>query len=96
MRNLKQFDLKTIILTLSTLILAPIVMADEMSTEDKIKSVMSAAPTRIAKNATIQDSDGTILREGSNNVAIPTNLRVRFWPFAATHNDGTPRSAAGQ
>ena len=45
---------------------APAVQADEMSVEEKIESAMSAAPMRIARNATIQDSDGTVLREGSN------------------------------
>lgn len=58
--------LKNIILTLIALSLAPLAIADEMSKEEKIESAMSAAPMRIAKNATILDADGTILREGSN------------------------------
>ena len=58
--------MKGVIIALLALALAPNAMAEEMSDEDKIKSAMSAAPTRIAKNATILDSDGTVLREGSN------------------------------
>jgi hypothetical protein len=34
--------------------------------EDLIKQAMSAAPASISAEATIMDSDGTILREGSN------------------------------
>lgn len=66
MQKLKYPGIKNIIITLLTLVLAPISMAGEMSVEDKIKSAMSAAPTRISKNAAIVDSDGTVLREGSN------------------------------
>ena len=51
---------------LLALALAPGAMAEEMNDEDKIKSAMSAAPIRIARNATILDTDGTVLREGSN------------------------------
>lgn len=58
--------IKGVIGILLALALAPNVMAEEMSEEDKIQSAMSAAPTRISKNATILDSDGTVLREGSN------------------------------
>jgi hypothetical protein len=58
--------MKGAIIALLAFALAPDAMAEEMSVEDKIKSAMSAAPTRIAKNATILDSDGTVLREGSN------------------------------
>ncbi len=54
------------ITTLLALAIASASMADEMSKEDKIASAMSAAPSRISKNATIVDSDGTVLREGSN------------------------------
>ena len=46
--------------------------AEEMSLQDKITSAMSAAPARISDNATIQDSDGTVLKEGTNGwVCIP-------------------------
>lgn len=57
---------KGVICALLALSLAPTAMAEEMSKEDKIENAMSAAPTRISKNATILDSDGTVLREGSN------------------------------
>ena len=40
--------------------------ADELTVKQKIASAMSAAPSRISANATIQDKDGTILKEGSN------------------------------
>jgi hypothetical protein len=58
--------MKSIITALLALVLAPATMADEMSKEDKIESAMSAAPTRISKNATILDFDDTVLREGTN------------------------------
>ncbi len=58
--------MKSTLVILFALSLAPASMADEMSKEEKIKSAMSAAPTRISKNATILDADGTVLREGTN------------------------------
>jgi hypothetical protein len=58
--------MKSIIAALLALALTPVATADEMSDEEKIESAMSAAPSRISKNATIIDSDGTVLREGSN------------------------------
>jgi hypothetical protein len=58
--------MKNMIIAILALALTPNAMAEEMSKEDKIESAMSAAPTRISKNATILDSDGTVLREGSN------------------------------
>ena len=58
--------IKSGIIALLALALGPNAMADEMSKEEKIESAMSAAPARISKNATILDSDGTVLREGSN------------------------------
>ena len=65
--NMKEGScMKGAIIALLAFALAPDAMGAEMSVEDKIKSAMSAAPTRIAKNATILDSDGTVLREGSN------------------------------
>ena len=67
MQNLKPLNINNIIIALLALILAPITMASEMSVEDKIKSAMSAAPARISTNATILDSDGTLLRKGDNN-----------------------------
>ena len=65
--TLKQdYLVKSMIVALLALALAPVTMADEMSEEDKIESAMSAAPKRISKNATILDFDGTVLREGTN------------------------------
>jgi len=58
--------IRRMVIALLGLAIAPGTMADELSKEDKIESAMSAAPTRISKNATILDSDGTVLREGSN------------------------------
>jgi len=40
-------------------------IADDM-TEARMKRAMSAAPESISRQATIMDSDGTVLREGSN------------------------------
>ena len=34
--------------------------------EDKIESAVSAAPDSLAKNATVVDWDGTVLRQGTN------------------------------
>ena len=50
----------------TSLITASYSYGSEISIEEKIASAMSAAPTRISGQATIQDRDGTILREGSN------------------------------
>ena len=58
--------MKNMITALFVVILAPVTMADEMSVAEKIESAMSAAPTRISMNATILDSDGTVLRAGNN------------------------------
>ena len=61
---------QNIIRILFVLLLMPtslIVVADEMSVEDKIKSAMLAAPTRITLNASIVDRDGTLLRKGTND-----------------------------
>jgi hypothetical protein len=64
---LKQDDLiRGKIIALLAPAIAPGTMANEMSKEEKTESAMSAAPTRISKNATSLDSDGTVLREGSN------------------------------
>lgn len=41
-------------------------MADHDEVEAKIASAMSAGPDEIASEATIVDSDGTVLREGDN------------------------------
>ena len=51
-------------ITLS-LILPATAMAGE-SAEDKIARAMSAAPAAVSAEATIMDTDGTVLREGSN------------------------------
>lgn len=71
--NLKMNNrMKSMITALLALALAPVTMADEMSKEEKIASAMSAAPTRISKNATIVDRDNTVLREGSNKWTCKT------------------------
>ncbi len=50
------------------LLLAPFAHADEAS----ITSAMSAAPESLARNATIQRWDGTVLRQGTNSwVCLP-------------------------
>jgi len=36
------------------------------SAEDKISLAMSAAPSAVSREATVIDSDGTVLKEGSN------------------------------
>lgn len=46
--------------------IASIALADEENADARIARAMSAAPTSISADATIQDVDGTILREGSN------------------------------
>lgn len=48
-----------------SLILTEAVVAGE-SADDKIARAMSAAPAAVSAEATIVDSDGTVLREGSN------------------------------
>jgi hypothetical protein len=48
-----------------SILFADNVMAGE-SAEEKIARAMSAAPVAVSAEATIMDSDGTILREGSN------------------------------
>ena len=59
--------MKKIITTIALpLILALPLNASEMSVEDKIASAMSAAPARISQEATIQDTDGTVLKAGTN------------------------------
>ena len=49
-------------------LLSPVLNAEEQeSKQTKIERAMSAAPMDIAKNATIMDVDGTILRKGNND-----------------------------
>lgn len=67
--------MKSVITALLALTLAPVVMAQEMSVEEKMESAMSAAPSRISKNATIVDRDDTVLREGSNTWTCKTGGR---------------------
>lgn len=66
MNSLKFPGIKNMAIALLALALAPLSLADEMTVEEKIKSAMSAAPTRISADATIMEFDGTILREGHN------------------------------
>ena len=58
--------MKSIIIALLALAITPSTMAQDLRVEEKIESAMSAAPARISKSATILDSDGTVLRDGSN------------------------------
>ena len=61
------------LLTLSfSVTLAGIAWADEESAATKIARAESAAPASISAEATIVDTDGTVLREGSNGwVCLP-------------------------
>ncbi len=52
-------------LTLLTVAISFIAMADE-SKEEKIQRAMSAAPESVSGQATIMDTDGTVLKQGSN------------------------------
>ena len=54
---------KMLIMALSILS-TPVVFAQE-SVEVKIERAMAAAPSTISSQATIMDSDGTLLREGT-------------------------------
>ena len=47
------------------LLMTPSTFAGE-SVEDKIARAMSSAPAAVSKDATVVDSDGTVLKEGSN------------------------------
>ena len=51
---------------LSFLLTAPGALFAGGSTEEKIARAMSAAPPEVSAEATIMDSDGTVLREGDN------------------------------
>jgi len=51
--------------SLLSILFADVSMASE-SSEEKIARAMSAAPAAVSAQATIMDSDGTVLREGSN------------------------------
>ena len=50
----------------SALLVCSVAFAQEESVDDKIARAMSAAPSDISANATIVDTDGTLLREGTN------------------------------
>jgi hypothetical protein len=54
-----------VVITLALGLLASSAFAGDTAAE-KISRAMSAAPDSVSANATIMDSDGTILREGSN------------------------------
>jgi len=61
-----QFELVMAVI-LATLALPMVTFAAEAtSKEGKIARAMEAAPDYISKNATIVDSDGTLLRQGTN------------------------------
>jgi len=55
-----------ILLGVLSIMAAASVTVAEQTTEDKIERAMQAAPEGIAKNATIMEADGTILRKGTN------------------------------
>ena len=55
---------RTSLILLGCLLAAPAAAGE--SVEDTIAHAMSAAPLSVSGQATIMDSDGTILREGSN------------------------------
>lgn len=53
----------------SVLVLCATATAQEMTTEAKILEALRAAPSGIAKDATVKDWDGSILRAGTNGWA---------------------------
>ncbi len=70
---------KLIILIISVVFSVQLVSA----AEDQIASALSAAPDSLAKNATVADWDGTILRQGTNSWTclpdIPDNGGADPW-----------------
>jgi hypothetical protein len=69
-------NVRFIVILVSAIIImaASAVSAGEQSKEDKIARAMQAAPESISKNATILDTDGTVLRQGSNSWrCLPTS-----------------------
>jgi len=57
------------------LLISGSVAADE-SADDKIKRAMSAAPPAVSADATVMDTDGTILKEGSNGwTCLPDTMQ---------------------
>jgi hypothetical protein len=80
--------MKLLITALLSIALLPASYAQEsepeqaMTLEQKIESAMSAAPSRIAKNATIIDRDNSVLREGSNDWTCKTaSLHPNSFPW---------------
>jgi hypothetical protein len=55
-----------VLLPISLFVFAMISVGAARADEAKIKSALSGAPDSIAKNAAVQDWDGTVLREGTN------------------------------
>lgn len=58
--------MKCILLTIISLLSVPFAVLAE-SSETKIHRAMAAAPPSISQQATIMDSDGTILQKGTNS-----------------------------
>lgn len=54
------------LLLISLFVVAMISVGTARADDAKIKSALSAAPESLAKNAAVQDWDGTVLREGTN------------------------------
>lgn len=51
---------------------APAMLGAQMTAQQKMQNAMSAAPPAISRDATINDWDGTVLRQGSNGwVCMP-------------------------
>lgn len=64
--------MKNLMISFIALTFAPLLIANEMTVEQKIESAMSAAPKRISQKATIVDRDNTVLRKGSNKWVCKT------------------------
>lgn len=73
MTNLKESVRRFGLISLATAALSTAACAEaEETAEDKIARALTAAPSDITDEATIMDTDGTILREGTNGwVCLP-------------------------
>jgi len=72
MLNQKKSYIKYTIVSLLILLVSPLMADDKESAATKIARAITAAPEDITNEATIMDTDGTILRKGTNGwVCIP-------------------------